>query len=213
MLMRSFTKREKVMLLVLVLVMFVGLYILVVHNPVKANLARLEEEKEDADLRLQVAQIQAQKYREMESELEEIFAMPQDQITVMPLYDNAERLMVQLNHIFGELEYDLNFSEVVFQEKVAARGVQFTFTAPDYATARSIIQQLSHTGNRSLMNTLNIAPAEETGDGGFSNINLRSSRRDTQERTENILEGPLTVSGTITFYESAPNAAEAQSED
>lgn len=208
MLMRSFTKREKVMLLVLVLVMFVGLYVLAVHNPVKANLARLEEEKEDADLRLQVAQIQAQKYREMESELEEIFAMPQDQITVMPLYDNAERLMVQLNHIFGELEYDLNFSEVAFQEKVAARGVQFTFTAPDYATARNIIQQLSHTGNRSLMNTLNIAPAEET-ESGFS----AGNRRGAPEKTDNILEGPLTVSGTITFYESAPNVAEAQSED
>lgn len=208
MLMRSFTKREKAMLLVLVLVLFVGLYVLAVHNPVKANLARLEEEKEDADLRLQVAQIQAQKYREMESELEEIFAMPQDQITVMPLYDNAERLMVQLNHIFGELEYDLNFSEVAFQEKVAARGVQFTFTAPDYATARSIIQQLSHTGNRSLMNTLNIAPAESTG-SGFS----AGNRRSAPEKSDNILEGPLTVSGTITFYESAPNVAEAQSED
>lgn len=198
---RSFTRREKILLLVLVVVMLVGLYVLVVHYPVKAELARLETEKEDAELQLQFAQAKSLKYAQMKQELDEIFVMPQDQITVMPLYDNAESLMVQLNHIFGELEYDLNFSEVSFQDKIATRGVQFTFDAPSYEVARSIIQQLAHTGNRSLMNTLSIAPY--TGDGGWSNINLRDTRQTTNS---DILTGPQTVSGTITFYEYAPNA-------
>ncbi len=201
MLTRSFTRREKILLLVLVLVMMAGLYVLLVHNPVQNSLAQLETEREDEDLRLQVAQARMLKYSQMKAEMEEIFAMPEEQVTVMPHYDNAERLMVQLNHIFGELEYDLNFSEVTFQDKVATRGVQFSFRAPDYLTARSIIQQLSHTGNRSLMNTLNLAPAEETG---FATAN---SRRDAAGESQNILAGPLTVSGTITFYEYAPAAA------
>lgn len=202
MLMRSFTKREKFLLLVLVLIMLVGLYVLAVHNPVKANLARLEEEKADAELTLQVAEIKLGQYNKMKAELEEIFAQPQDQITVMPPYDNTKALMVQFNHIFGELEYDLSFSEVEFHENVATRAVQFTFDAPSYEEARLIVEKLTHTGNRSLMNTLSIAPAEKDGEGG--NINLRS---DLVAKQRNIREGAQTVSGTITFYELAPQTA------
>ncbi len=212
MLMRSFNRREKIMLLVLVLVALVGLYVLAVHNPIKKELADLETEREEMELQRDVAQAIALRYNSMKSELEEIFAMPQDQITVMPLYDNAEALMVQLNHILGDLEYNLTFSEVTFQEKVATRAVQFTFTAPSYEAARDIIQRLTHTGNRSLMNALTITPAENTSRGdGNSNIYLRSNDRETTA-SGGILAGPLQVSGTITFYESAPDAAEARSE-
>lgn len=216
MLMRSFSRREKVLLLVLVLVMLMGLYVLAVHNPVKANLAQLAQEKEDLELKLQVTQVKLGQYKSMKAELEEIFAMPEDQLTVMPPYDNTKALMVQLNHILGELEYDLNFSEVKFNENVATRAVQFTFDAPSYEEARAIIQRLTHTGNRSLMNTLTIAPTEDkaqSNKGG--NINLRSNRtQGAVDRSQGIRSGPQTVSGTITFYELAPQkSAGAQSED
>lgn len=209
MLMRSFTKREKFLLLVLVFVMLAGLYVLGVHNPVKASLTRLAQEKEDAELRLQVAQLKTVQYNEMKAELEEIFAMPKDQLTVMPPYDNTKALMVQFNHIFGELEYDLAFSPATFNENVATRAVQFTFDAPSYEEARIIIERLNRTGNRSLMNTLSIAPSNNGtgGDGGIFTIHTRPGAQ--QQRS--IREGVQTVSGTITFYELAEqNAAKSE---
>lgn len=209
MLMRSFTKREKFMLLVLVLIMLAGLYVLAVHNPVQANLARLETEKEDAELKLQVATVRLGQYRKMKTELEEIFSMPKDQLTVMPPYDNTKALMVQFNHIFGELEYDLSFSPVAFNENVATRAVQFTFDAPSYEEGRLIVEKLCHTGNRSLMNTLSIAPAEAEVSGKGGNINLRSDYGKSVKQ-RNIHEGPQTFSGTITFYELAPQTAPAE---
>lgn len=218
MLMRNFSRREKALLLVLVLILLVGLYVLAVHNPVKASLARLEGEKEDAELKQQVATIRLGQYSKMKAELEEIFAMPKDQLTVMPPYDNTKALMVQFNHIFGELEYDLNFSEVVFNENVATRAVQFRFDAPSYEEARLIVEKLNSTGNRSLMNTLSIAPSDAQGSKGpvFVNSNSRNLRTGgtaaTQEK-RHIREGTQTVTGTITFYELAPKSAEAQSED
>lgn len=128
--------------------------------------------------------------------------MPRDQLTIMPPYDNTKALMVQFNHIFGELEYDLNFSPATFNENVATRVVQFAFDAPSYEEARAIIQRLTHTGNRSLMNTLSIAPAQNKNQSGLSNINLRDSRaRGAQVQLQNIQEGAQTVSGTMTFYE------------
>lgn len=208
MLMRSFTKREKALLLVLVLIVLAGLYLLLIHTPVENSLAQLAEEKEDAELLVQVAQVRATQYNKMKVELEEIFSQPKDQITVMPPYDNTKALMVELNHIFGELEYNLNFSDVVFDGNVAIRAVQFRFTAPSYAEARVITDRLCHTGNRSLMNTLTITPSEE--EGLESNMNLRFNRDNKQSH---IQEGPQTVSGTITFYElvseTAAPAAEA----
>lgn len=209
MLMRSFTKREKFLLLVLVFVLLAGLYVLGVHNPVKANLARLEGEKEEAELRLEVAQLKLGQYHEMKAELEEIFAQPADQLTVMPPYDNTKALMVQFNHIFGELEYDLSFSQATFNDNVATRAVQFTFDAPSYEEARIIIERLNRTGNRSLMNTLSIAPSNNGtgGDGGIFTIHI--GKGGNQQRS--IREGPQTVSGTITFYELAEgNAAKSE---
>lgn len=202
MLTRSFTKQEKTLLLILVLVVLAALYMLLVHTPVENSLTELAAEKEDAELMLQVAQIRATQYNEMKAELEEIFAQPEDQITVMPPYDNTKALMVEFNHIFGELEYDLTFSDVVFEEGVAIRAVQFRFEAPSYAEARVIIDRLGHTGNRSIMNTLTIAPTDKESQG--SNIN---SRADVSNQQRHIQEGSQTVSGTITFYELAPQTA------
>lgn len=205
MLMRSFTKREKFLLVVLALIVLAGLYVLAIHNPVQASLARLEVEKEEAELQLQVAELRLGQYNEMKAELEEIFAMPKDQLTVMPPYDNTKALMVQFNHIFGELEYDLNFSPATFNENVATRTVQFTFEASSYEEARAIIQRLTHTGNRSLMNTLSIAPSNNaTVLNLVSAVGQRASRnRTVATQNRHILDGPQTVSGTMTFYELA----------
>lgn len=209
MLMRSMGRREKTLLLVLVLLILAGLYMLLVHQPVERSMAKLAVEKEDAELRLEVAQIRLQKYGEMKAELEDIFAMPKDELTVMPPYDNAEALMVQLNNIFGELEYDLSFSEVVFNESVATRAVQFTFEAPSYEEARVIIDKLTHTGNRSLMNTLSIVPAEQSRNSR-DGIRLRTTATGQAGETGGgIRAGAQTVSGTITFYELAPQTAAA----
>lgn len=201
MLTRNFTKREKFLLLVLVLIVVAGLYVLLVHTPVERNLARLAQEKEEAEIVLQAAQIRMARYNQMKDELEEIFAQPQDELTVMPPYDNTKALMVEFNHIFGELEYNLTFSNVEFNENVAVRAVQFRFDAPSYAEARLIIDRLAHTGNRSLMNTLSISPTEE--EGLSSNINLRGNLGIQRH----IQEGPQTASGTITFYELVPETA------
>lgn len=202
MLMRSFTKREKALLLVLVLIVLAGLYMLLIHTPVENSLAQLEGEKEDAELQLQLSQARMGRYREMKAELEAIFAQPKDQITVMPPYDNTKALMVELNHILGELEYDLAFSDVVFQDNVAIRAVQFTFDAPSYEVARNIINLLGHTGNRSLMNTLTITPSVDVAGTPYGNRIGRNA-----QDTSHIQEGPQTVSGTITFYELAPQTA------
>ncbi len=203
MLMRSFSRREKVMLIVLALVLVVGLYVLLVQRPVEARVDELTLEKEELELKQQVAEIRLGQYNKMKNELDEIFAMPKDQLTVMPPYDNIETLMVQFNAIFMGLEPKLSFPEVRFEEGVATRPIQFEFAAPSYDQARAILTRLTRTGYRSLLDGLSIRPegADSVTRDGFLQIN------------RSIREGSVLVQGTIYFYELAPETAETDGAD
>ncbi len=203
MLMRSFSRREKVMLIILALVLVVGLYVLLVQRPVEAKVDELALEKEELELKQQVAEIRLGQYNKMKNELDEIFAMPKDQLTVMPPYDNIETLMVQFNAIFMGLEPKLSFPAVQFKEGVATRPIQFEFVAPSYDQARAILTRLTRTGYRSLLDGLSIRPegADSVTRDGFLQIN------------RSIREGNVSVQGTIYFYELAPETAETDGAD
>ncbi len=199
MLMRSFSRREKVMLVILALILVVGLYVLLVQRPVEAKLDELALEVEDLELKQQVAEIKLNQRNSMKKELDEIFALPQDQITVMPPYDNLETLMVQFNGIFMGLEPKLSFPEVRFEEGIATRPIQFEVVVPSYDQARAILTRLTHTGYRSLLDGLSITPAEEIP-------NLRGELR----AGRSIQQGNVAVRGTIYFYELAPETLESE---
>lgn len=199
MLMRSFSRREKTLLVVLALILVVGLYVLLVQRPVEAKLDELALEVEDLDLKTQAAQIKLSQRNKMKKELDEIFALPQDEITVMPPYDNLETLMTQFNSIFLGLEPKLSFPEVRFEEGIATRPIQFEFVAPSYDQARAILTRLTRTGYRSLLDGLSITPADGTVN---SSARLQAGR--------SIQQGNVAVKGTIYFYELAPQTLEAE---
>ncbi len=209
MLMRSFTRREKVLLVLLAVVVLIGLYVLLVHNPVKQQLADLAQEKADLELSVQVVKARQEQYNKMKAELDEIFAMPKDEITVMPPYDNIEALTVQLNGIFLGLEPNLQFQEPTREneeERVITRPIQFTFEAPSYQVARDIVEKLTHTGNRALMDSLSIAPAGVQERDERLIAHLADPQYVGVGEGVGIQYGPLKVSGTINFYELAPEA-------
>ncbi len=199
MLMRSFSRREKALLIILALILVVGLYVLLVQRPVEAKLDELALEVEDLELQTTVAQVKLGQRNKMKKELDEIFALPQDQITVMPPYDNIETLMVQFNSIFLGLEPKLSFPEVRFEEGIATRPIQFDFVAPSYDEARAILTRLTRTGYRSLLDGLSITPADEVVD-----------RRGRLQTGRSIQQGTVLVQGTIYFYELAPETLEPE---
>ena len=192
---RTFTRREVVLMLVLVLIVLVGAYFYAVHYPVTTRLAEIETEREDLELNTTVAETRAAIYRSMKSELEEIFAMPEDEITVMPEYDNIQALMNYFNVIFAGTDPTLNYDEVRMNGNIAARTIRFHFTAPNYAHAKTILGQLTATGYRCLLESVSMSPVEE-----------RLTDKDGVElgiRNE-IENSRIQVSGTITFYELVP---------
>ncbi len=204
MLMRSFSRREKTLLVFLALILVVGLYVLLVQRPVEAKLDELALEVEDLDLKTQVAQIKLSQRNKMKKELDEIFALPKDEITVMPPYDNLETLMVQFNAIFMDLEPKLSFPEVQFNEGIATRPIQFEVMVPSYDQARAILTRLTRTGYRSLLDGLSITPATET---------VTSRTRLRVQTGQSIQQGTVALRGTIYFYELAPETLEPEEGD
>lgn len=165
MLLHTFTRREKLLMVVLAVVMLLGVYILAVHYPVRDSLAQLEQERADLELNLQIAQARYGQYQTMKDELADILSRPADQITVMPDYDNLQPLMSRLNQIFSPaISYEMSFDPVLLEGTVARRTIRVTFTCAAYQETRSILEQLCRTGWRCLISELSLSPVQNVGD-------------------------------------------------
>lgn len=177
---RALTRREKILLLVLALVGVVGLYFCLVHYPIAERTDEIEAERAEIADKTVVAEVRSGIYKSMRSELDEIFKMPEDELTVMPKYDNIGVLMQYFNTIFADVAPEIQYDSVRTEDGVVLRTVRFTFTAKDYAEAKSVIDNLTGTGFRSLLSDLSFTPDE--GD---------------------LEAGRVRVSGTAVFYEQA----------
>ncbi len=183
---RRLSNREKALLLLLAVLLVIGVYVLAVHYPVTDRLRQAEYDAAEVEDEIVVAQARQTVYNGMKAELEEIFAMPPEDVTVLPSYDNIENLVFVFNDIFADTDPSLSFSPVQAQGNVAVRPVQFSFTAADYVHARRVLAALTGTGYRCLLDGLTFAPA-----GG------------------DLENGTLRVSGNITFYELMDDAPAA----
>lgn len=175
---RRFTLREKILLGVFLVILLVGLYFFLVHYPVQNRLEEIEQEREEVQMRTDVAEVRKRLYDEMQAELDEIFSLPEDELTYMPKYDNLQELMIRFNTIFAGAEPRLNFGAISRNDGIVARPISFSFEAENYQSAKQILTDLTGTGYRCLMSNLTLSPRE--GD---------------------IQSSALIVSGTITFYE------------
>lgn len=174
---RRFTLRERILMIVLIVILLVGLYFFLVYYPVKNSLSEIQTEQEEIEMRLQIAETRKGIYDDMQKELNDIFSLPQDEITYMPKYDNERELMTKFDVIFEGVEPRLNINKTT-NNGIVSRAISFSFEAPDFESAKRILGELTSTGFRCLMSSIVLSPIN----GDLEN-------------------NSLSVSGTITFYE------------
>lgn len=177
---REFTRREKIMLLVLA-VLLLGLgYFKFFWTPMQNDLKIQQQRLADVQDSLMIEQTKLLQMQQMEKKMEELKASGAVPDAEVPVYDNVKNVMVQLNAILTRAqEYNLSFHEIGTDDNgIITRPVELSFTAADYATARGIINDLYHCPYRC----------------GVSDITVS---------TENDLTSgsDIQVSLTITFYE------------
>ena len=108
---RRLTKREKVMIAVLALLLMFMVYNQVVYKPVNAQLSSLEKTTLDVESSLQVETVKNTRLQLMKTQMANLAKTPNTTLTPMPTYDNSANVMKELSTILSlASEYDLSFS-------------------------------------------------------------------------------------------------------
>ena len=192
---RAFTTREKVMLVILVvLIMAIG-YFKLLLEPINAKIQDFQTQQASEQDEILINSSLVQQKRQMEKELEELFANGDP--TPIPVYDNSANLLVELHKILdSSAEYTLNFSGTspMDVEYLIRRPVSLTFRTASYGQARNIINQLHDSENTNAISDLSV-----TFNGNTNEI-LYWSQLDGNDE-----DYPISVSMTITYYERLEN--------
>lgn len=184
---RAFTTREKVMLVILcLLIIGIGYYKFLLEpiNDQIENYNSMAAQEQDTIVQNMAL---VQKKREMEQELEQIFAENPDP-TPIPSYDNSGVLMVELHSILdGTVDYTLSFADTsrLSGGYLIRRPLQLDFTAYTYSQARSIIDRLHDSKNINQISDLTITRVDR-------------ETKEIDEETDSI-----SVSMVITYFELA----------
>ena len=152
---RAFSTREKVLLVILALLLIGVGYFKLLLEPINESIDNYTQST------AQLVQL-----RQMEQELEVIHesgdAVP------LPAYDNAEGLLVELNHILAaSTEYTLNFGTVDMLDGgyIVRRPLSLQFSAKNYAAARGILTALHDSANVNQISDLSVSLPEDSDKG------------------------------------------------
>ena len=178
----TFNRREIVLLTVLALLLLGGVYYLLVQLPVENATMELTAQQEE--LMVQLSQLNEQKARMdyMQEVIEEkkAEAAVNGRLPEIPVYDNFVPMMSQLNDLLAKSgEYSLTFPAVDDSGDVIRRPVQMNVRLGSYGQAEQLLRELEYGKYRCLISDLDLA-GDQSGLNG----------------------GGVTLSGTVTFFES-----------
>lgn len=177
---RNLTKREKV-LLIFMLLMLIGLvYYRFILSPILeqtesyTNMADAEESMQSNLL------ITVQRINKMQKEID--LAKESGEAHPLPAYDNSVGLGFELNDILsGANDYLIDFGEpVIYNGTVAVRPVKITFNTASYEQAAAILRRLHNSEMTNEISDLNIKL------GGGSVVIGHAFLNDGGRRTYNI---------------------------
>lgn len=215
---RGIPARTVAALVFLALVLVGFSYYLLFLKPLREELSDIEAQSLALDSEIAIASAKVGKMNTMQAELDELMALPAEELTEIAPYDNAKVVMTQLNGILRNSdEYDLNFRDPVIEsDGTVRRVVAMKFNCRDYNGAKAIIDALQASHWRCLINSISLEADE-------NQIELTEAReraaREASEENENAeavisviseeeepqamsIIGSVTVSATITFFES-----------
>jgi len=176
---RDFTLKEKLLMLLLGLVLVGLAYYNFVDQPVRTSLASAEAEADSLRTELQTVQAQVARMQRMRSELDDITAG--GTASEMMSYNNSKEEIESLNNILADtLNYSVSFGNATRNGDQIRRSVNLSFSVESYDTLERVVKALSENHLRCLIGNLNCS-------GGTNG---------------NLLQGRVSSSTTLTFYET-----------
>ena len=187
--MKKLSKREKILLAVLVVVILVVCWYKFIYEPTNNQIEKFDRDLATEQTELIALLPKIKQKNEMQKAVEEIKAS--GSVEKIPVYDNSKELMVALNRVMSTAKsYSVNFGEADRDGYIFIHKLLINFTTDGYKQARQIIDRLT---TETFVNQIS--------DISFSNAvrtrNVVNAKGETAERkTEET-----SVTLTITFFE------------
>lgn len=182
---REINAKEKVLLVILVLIILGFAYYRFVDQPVRKNLAKAEAEYSSLQSELTEVRVKIRELQRMQDEIDEITSGGKD--SFMPSYNNAKEELALLNDILNEsvTQYSVAFTSVTRYKDQIRRDFKLDFSTPDYDSMKVVIDKLTGVDYRCMI-----------GDCNCNVIKVKDPMNPSLETTA------LSVSATATFYET-----------
>jgi len=174
---RDFTVKEKILLLVLVVILVGLVYYQFVDQPVRNSLELAASQKASLETELEAVRARITLLERMKNEIEDVTA--NGTLKEMPSYNNSKNVNKLLNDVLGDMGYSIIFSNVSRQGNLVRRNITLRFEAPSYGEVRRVLSALVGSDYRCLIGDVRCTSAYGT-----------------------IVEDVVTVNASITFYET-----------
>ena len=181
---RGFSKKEKILLAVLAVILVALCYYHFVYQSSKEAIEQAQAEQESQTTEIQILSAQLSRLQDMEAELEETKA--EGKASYMPSY-NAKKAELQfLNSVLQKSdEYNITFTELTRNSEQIRRSFTLEFTAKNYAAAEALIEELYQSENRCLIKDIVI-----------------NGKKNNNKTGADITENTVKCNLTATFYET-----------
>ena len=163
---RDFTKLEKLVLLVLILVLMGLGYYQFVDQPIRRGIEEAHAERDKLQVELNAINIRISDYNYRAQELEAARELRQP----MPSYNASEEEIAILNSILYESnDYSFNVDKITLNGEQIRRAFTLNFTAPNFETAKGIFTRLSFSHIRCLIGNIDCSGID-VADGNVVNV-------------------------------------------
>ena len=184
----TFSRREKALILVFVIILLALVWYLFVFQRTAAQITEMDSQINTVQTETTIASAQVSKMHVMQKAIEESKARGA-KATPVPAYDNMSPLMTELNAIMGTTSnYTLSFDELdtTTSAGYVLRGVRADFSCASFAEAERVIVALADGAYPCSIDSVNVVE-------GKSGSSTRGNGR----------TGTVTASMHVTFFERA----------
>ena len=150
---RSFSLKEKILLLLLSLILVGLAYYQFVDQPVRSALATAQAEADALSVELCAVEAKLARMRRMRAELEDVTAG--GTASEMGSYNNSKAELAMLNDVLSEaLQYSITFANVTRNGDQIRRNFTLQLIADSYDTMEHIINSINSSHHRCLIGDL-----------------------------------------------------------
>ncbi len=152
---RALTTREKVLLLVLVMMIIVLGYFKLILEPINLQVEELNAKTMQEQILVDQQRIQLAKMQRMQKKLEEM--KETGNYEAIPNFDNSSAVTLELHAVLADTEYQLSAEPTVTTDYIVERPIALQFTAASYEQVRGILERLNDSEYFNMISDLNIS--------------------------------------------------------